>query len=489
MKRFTGIALAAFMAAGIQGCYNLRGSSGGGQTEFQRPRIVNSADIALHEGYKIEVVATGLTFPSGIAFDGKGRAFVVESGYSYGEMWTTPRLLRLEDGRGVAVITEGGKNGPWTGAAFHNGNFYVAEGGALEGGRILRISPEGHTTVLVDNLPSRGDYHTNGPVIGPDGMLYFGQGAATNSAVVGEDNFKSGWARRFPGLHDTPCQDITLTGVNYESKDFSKPDSKETVSTGAYSPFGTSTKPGQAVKGGVPCNGAVMRLPIDGGKPELVAWGFRDPSGLAFSPEGRLYVADNRYDERGSRPVFGAADLLWEVKPGSWYGWPDFNGNSPLNEHDHYKPPGKERPSLLLSKEPAAPPEPAAIFPVHSSPGGFDFSRSEEFGFEGEAFVAEFGDGAPDTGKVLAPVGFKVVRVNIKSGNTEEFAANKGEMNGPASWLKKGGLERPVAARFNPDGTALYVVDFGVILHDREGPKPVTGTGAVWRITKKNSDK
>jgi hypothetical protein len=38
--------------------------------------------------------------------------------------------------------------------------------------------------------------------------------------------------------------------------------------------------------------------------------------------------------------------------------------------------------------------------------------------------------------------------------------------------------------KFDPDGQALYVIDFGVLLHDRSGAKPQQGTGVLWRITR-----
>ena len=62
----------------------------------------------------------------------------------------------------------GGRNGPWTGVTWHQGAFYVAEGGQLEGGRILRIDRDGSVRVLLEGLPSQGDHHTNGPVVGPE---------------------------------------------------------------------------------------------------------------------------------------------------------------------------------------------------------------------------------------------------------------------------------------------------------------------------------
>ncbi len=53
---------------------------------------------------------------------------------------------------------------------------------------------------------------------------------------------------------------------------------------------------------------------------------------------------------------------------------------------------------------------------VHSSSNGFDFARSTSFGEQGEAFIAQFGDMAPNVGKVLSPVGYKIVKVNTTNG-------------------------------------------------------------------------
>jgi hypothetical protein len=151
---------------------------------------------------------------------------------------------------------------------------------------------------------------------------------------------------------------------------------------------------------------------------------------------------------------------------------------------EDFKPPGKPALSFLLAAHPNPPPKPVAVFGVHSSSNGFDFSRNPAFGHVGKAFVAQFGDMAPSVGKILRPVGFKVVRVDVTNGVIEDFAVNKGRTNGPASWVGSGGLERPVAARFDPGGTALYVVDFGVMTVSSQGPSPQAGTGVLWRITR-----
>jgi glucose/arabinose dehydrogenase len=487
MRRTVVVAF-AFLLLCLCSCYETVPSRGGGKTKVvssQRP--VNPADVLLPRGYRLEVVATGLTFPTGVAFDEEDRPYVVESGYSYGEVWTTPRLLRVEDdGRTTRLAT--GPGAPWNGVAYDKGNFYVAAGGAKDGGQILRITGDGQTVEpIVTGLPSLGDHHTNGPVVGPDGSIYFGQGTATNSAVVGTDNFKFGWLKRHPQFHDIPARDVKLTGQNFTTENPLTDDAKDKATTGAFSPFGTPTQAGQVIKGQVPCTGAVMRIPpgSGGNQVEVVAWGLRNPYGFAFSPDGQLYVTENSYDVRGSRPVFGTGDLLWRIdKPGLWYGWPDFHGDLPLTKEDHFTEPGQPSPKFLLAEHPNDPPKPVAKFGVHSSSNGFDFSRNDRFGYAGEAFVAQFGDMSPGVGKVVAPVGFKVVRVDVKTGVIRDFATNRGKENGPASRQKHGGLERPNAVRFNRAGDALYVVDFGVMTIGKNGPEPRQGTGVLWRITR-----
>ena len=466
----------------LGGCYRLLTSTGGGQTGFEPPRPINPNDVALPEGYRIEAVATGLTYPTGVAFDEGGRVYVTEAGWSYGsENPGTPRLLRVEpDGR-TSVVAEGA-NPPWNGLAYHEGAFYVA-GGHIQPGQILRITPDGAVAPIVEGLPSRGDHHTNGPAVGPDGALYFGQGTATNSGVVGLDSYRFGWLDDDPDFHDVPCEDVTLAGHNYRTPNPLTPDRSDEVITGAYVPFGTRTRARRVVEGAIPCGGAVFRVPPEGGNLELVAWGFRNPFGLAFSPDGRLYVTDNGYDVRGSRPAWGTGDYLWAVEEGTWYGWPDFAGGVPLRE---FEPPGEGAPRFVLAEHPNEPPRPAALFGVHSSSNGLDFSRSAAFGHAGDAFVAQFGDMAPQVGKVLAPVGYQIVRVDVEEGVVYGFAENEAG-KGPASKVGGGGFERPVSARFSPDGAALYVVDFGVMTMSERGPHPRPGTGVLWKITREDA--
>ncbi len=100
------VALVFAAAAASSGCYNIRPSTGGGQTTFSGARAINPADIAVLNGYRAAAVASGFTYPTGVAFDGDGRPHVTESGYSYGEDFTAPRLVRVNaDGSKKTVIT------------------------------------------------------------------------------------------------------------------------------------------------------------------------------------------------------------------------------------------------------------------------------------------------------------------------------------------------------------------------------------------------
>ncbi len=402
-------------------------------------------DIDVPDGYRIELVADKLTYPSGVAF-GDGRIFVIESGDA-----GTARLLELTKQGPVPVAT--GDHVPWTGIAYRDGALYVAEGGERDGGRIVRFDlPDFKQTVLVDNLPSLGDHHTSGPVVASDGWVYFGQGTATNAGIAGPEDQE----------HDIPCRDVTLLGTNFETGG---------ATTGAYLPFGTPSETGQVIKGHLPCSGAIMRVKTTGGPIELVAWGFRNPAGLALD-NGALYATDNGYETRGSRPVFGSADVLWKVEMSHWYGWPDFSEGRPLTLDFYAKGGGRPR-GFLLADHPERPREPRAYLPVHASADGLDFTHGEEFGFPGSAFIALFGQLLP------APVGFEIVRVDPRTGDIAEFAKNHGDKTGPASQKKQRGFERPVAVRFDPSGKSLYVVDYGVA-----GAEPQPETGRIWKITK-----
>src|SRR3954447_14562689 len=82
----------------VTGCYAIAPNKGGGTRPPVKAgdRSVDAADVLVPQGYRVEVVAAGFDFPTGVTWDAQGRTYVVESGYAYGEVFGTPRLLRLD---------------------------------------------------------------------------------------------------------------------------------------------------------------------------------------------------------------------------------------------------------------------------------------------------------------------------------------------------------------------------------------------------------
>ncbi len=75
------------------------------------------------------------------------------------------------------------------------------------------------------------------------------------------------------------------------------------VKTFAFHPFGKTPPDDGAVRGAVKASGTILRMNPDGSDLEVYAWGLRNPFGVAWGPDGKLYASDNGYDERGSRPI------------------------------------------------------------------------------------------------------------------------------------------------------------------------------------------
>ncbi len=440
-------------------------------------RTHNPSHVLVPEGYTAEVVASGFNAPVHCCFDDDGFAYVTECGH---KIDAKPRVMKVDTTTGASEtffelpFERWRKTGAVTGACWHDGSLYLMNTDTLS-----RIGPDGQLEEIVTDLPGRGDHQSNYPVVGPDGKIYFGQGTATNTAVVGADNFAYEWLRYFHDFHDRPGADVVLTGRNYRSPNVLGKIT-ETVRTGAYVPFGTETTAGQVIKGDVKCNGSVLRCDSDGSGLELVAWGLRNPYGIAFAPDGRLFATEHGIDERNARHIIGDHEDFYEIVEGAWYGWPDFASGIRLDD-PYWGEGGRGREPVLAEHPDPNPPKPFTTFSQHSGPNGVDFCRDPAFGFLGDAFVALFGDLTPVTARLTTPSGFKVVRVDMRTGEVVDFAVNK--IQGPASKLPHRGFERPSHCQFGPDD-ALYVVDFGQIsiAPEKGGIRVQQGTGTLWRI-------
>ncbi len=444
-------------------------------------RSVEVENIALPAGYSIEAVATGLNYPTSVAWDGEGNMLVAESTVPWGEAAPSEiRILRLREGGAREQV------GPSferliNDIAVHEGRLYVSHKGTIS------LVEDGRVRDLISGLPSWGLHENNALAFGPDGRLYFGQGTVSNAGVICTYTLE----RLRPAGHlsdcDTPGADVVLTGVNLPSTDMT---THETRVTGAYSPWGSATTRGQRIPGARPgqaANGAIMSADPEGTDLRVFAWGFRNPFGLAFGPDGRLYATNEGANRLPPRPISGDPDTLWRVEEGAWHGWPDYFAGQPATD-PAFKPPNAPHNDLLIANHEellrgrAMPPAPLVTFGLHAAPCKLDFCREPAFGYVGQAFVAEFGS-------LLTPLehagqqvqsGHRVVRVDLAQGTVSDVAANRSGK--PASLGGgQGGLERPIQARFGPDGH-LYVVDFGILELRPEGWVAPGGSGVIWRI-------
>jgi len=459
------------------------------------------------EGYKAEVFVKDLVWPSSIEFDEDGNIYVAEAGYVYGDPFAPARIFRVTQEGDITRYAEG-FNGPITDILWHEGLLYVSHRG-----KISTVSSNGSVEDLVTELPSSGDHFNNEMAIGPDGKLYFGQGTATNAGVVGLDNgYPYVWLLLHPDVHDVPAHDMKLTGKSFltphpnnvlsrqgrllnfwtdvayavTSVVNRNKDNSMLVRTRAFQPFGERAR---NVKGQVKASGTILRMNTDGTGLEVYAWGLRNPYGLKWAPDGLLYVTDNAYDERGSRPIAHAKDNIFQVKQGAWYGWPDYSSGIPVTDAQFRSERGP-KPKFLMKEHPPVE-QPWMVRPENAAVTKFDFSTNDAFGFKGHMFLAEFGSGTPLTGAAANRNGYSVVTIDPQTKVARPFLANK--IKGPSGeeYVSTAGPRHPVEVKFSPDGNTLYVVDIGVIGFELAGagpfPVPSPGTGVIWKITREGS--
>src|SRR5215471_10402305 len=360
---------------------------------------------------RLERIAEGFSFPTSLTFDATGTAYVAESGLPFGGAAPGGRVWRLA-ADGTRTLLAEGLRPPVNGLTYHQDDLYISEGGLPS--RISRLHPDGSRTTLLEGLPGPGNYHTNMVAFGPDGKLYFSQGAMTNMGIVGLDAYELGWLRRLPHAHDLPGFEIVLAGINIETLNPLETTPGARLQTGAFVPFGILTESGQRIAAQLPCTAAVMRCNPDGSDLELVAWGIRNAFGLGFLPDGRLLAVDQGSDDRGSRPVGNVPDMLFEVRQGAWYGWPDFIGDDPITA-EQYQPVRGPRPTFVLANHDELPPPERALlhFPPHAAAVKFDVVPASAANWSGHICVALFGDEAPMTAPSGGPrVGRAVVRVD-----------------------------------------------------------------------------
>src|SRR5205807_293950 len=211
-----------------------------------RPRV-DPHDGVVPDGYRVEVVVVGLSFPTGMGIAPDGTVFLLEGGST----WPTRPYLPA---------------------------------------RVLRLTPDGHLDAIGEE-----------PLGGPRGVAVHDGGLFVSD--------KGGYASRI---------------VRYD------------LASGERS-VGVPATPGEVVRGELKCSSGVWRCRPDGTGLELLAWGVRNPYGMAFSDDGGLYVSDNDYEETGDRAIANDPDRIWRIRTADlphgsvstpdWFGFPDICGD------------------------------------------------------------------------------------------------------------------------------------------------------------------
>ncbi len=211
-------------------------------------------------------LASGLEAPWALAFAGDGSIWLTER---------PGRVRVIRDGKLVPapaltlnVVSQPGCEPGLMGIAIQGSYAYLdythrAAAGNVD--RISRFTIDGDRLtgeqVLLDDVPGGACYHFGGRIkIGPDGLLYI------------------------------------TTGEGF-------------VASRAADPNNLS--------------GKILRMKTDGSGLERFAWGFRNPQGLAWDTEGRLYASNN--GPTGDLSLLHHDEIDY-VQQGLFYGWPAWAG-------------------------------------------------------------------------------------------------------------------------------------------------------------------
>jgi hypothetical protein len=169
-------------------------------------------------------------------------------------------------------------------------------------------------------------------------------------------------------------------------------------------------------------------------------------------------------------------DFLVEVKPGAWYGWPDFMGDTPITD-PRFAPETGEPPTFILANHDGLPPseKPLVEFVSHSAATRFAADPREN----GELLaVALFGDETPMTAAPGSPVvGRAIVLVRTCDWQQHVLTTTR--------------IRRPIDIQFNPVDGTMWVLDFGAFEMEQgsSGIEVVAdgSSGCIWRVETRQS--
>jgi glucose/arabinose dehydrogenase len=504
--------LAVAMIAGL-----FTGCIGGPSFVTPDKRVaIDRSVIERPTGLELATYISNLTTPTAIAFetqDGpyKGAVIVAEGGIDGRE----PMIFGFKpDGTRFNIypkntnflirITESDLPlyGPIGGIALHDGEIFVTCRDCEGRGMIVAYTYANQRRTVVADLPAQGDFGMTDIAFHPtDGRLYFGLGAATNSGVVGIDNWDEGWVRQHSNVSDVPAVDLRLRESRFDTPNPTGGllGGDDIAVTAPFQPFGTSKRLRINKSPTDKPTAALYSISPGGGDLRVEAHGLRNPRGLAFTEFGNLLITNNGMEMRGTRPVKDDPDTVLRVPPGggTWFGWPDFSADLVPITDPRFQPPaemivrtGYPEVSFLVDHQgsglipPDRPTLVRGVFPSLSGASKMTFV-AEQAGFDsarGNLLVALSGDRWPfatDGQRIKSPIGYKVVQLDPDSKQASDFVYNASRK--PGSGSDPRALERPTDVKFGPDG-ALYIVDLGRIEYRRGKPWVKPGTGKVLRL-------
>lgn len=330
---------------------------------------------------------------------------------------------------GLGAVAQGFSNP--LGIVFAGDAMYVADShpgqeSERTDGRVTRVAADGTKAVVVDGLPN-GRHNTNHLRFGPDGRMYMANGNSNDDGVAGGD------PDVFPysgAILSVDADEVSASpAVLHWDDEQGNPIPLDQIATHP-------------------------RNADFNAKVHVLASGFRNVFGIAFSPVGLGYTGMNGADDPPSQ------DALFRIVPGAGtdFGFPFcFNEGPPggVGAQVMVVPnPTFNDPARCLGREPAT-----ALLGWHTCATGLDFPTAGPWAFpesmRDDVFVGEcaffFVDGTIATQPVTHNLSHKVVRVTF---DAQGHAMEVRDFLFP--------LALPTDVLFGPDG-AMYVADAGAV--------------------------
>ena len=273
--------------------------------------------------YQIELISNDLKEAEDFVFDKEGNIYVSKKN----------KLIKIKKDNSKEVVFEE-KGITIMDIAYLNGEILYLYDDKMNS---YNLETKRHK-LIIDSIPTDGDYKDN-KILVKDQDIYLTVGARTNSGVVGEDNK---W--RGNGKHDLSSEELEFNNITFKG-------------TSPYSPYKKVFSNERKSKESKIGNASIIKINIKTKEIKLIASGIRNVEGIDFDSSNKIYMTVGGIEYRGSRPLFGDTDYLYQLEEGSWYGWPDYSGGDPVNSV-RFRKEGKEKQNFLLknhNKTPKAP--------------------------------------------------------------------------------------------------------------------------------------